>query len=53
MPNKNKDHITTIRLTKEQSTFLQQTMVKYLRESIASTIRMIIEDFKVREKAER
>jgi sulfur relay (sulfurtransferase) DsrC/TusE family protein len=42
----NKDQITTIRLTEDQAKFLQDMAKKYKQESIASTIRMIIEDFK-------
>jgi hypothetical protein len=36
---------TTIRFTKDQENFLQQVAKQYKQESIASTVRMIIEDF--------
>ncbi len=37
---------TTIRFTKDQEIFLQQVAEKYKQESIASTVRMIIENFR-------
>jgi hypothetical protein len=44
-----KGNITTIRLTGSQVEFLQVTAEKYKQESIAATIRLIIEDFRKQE----
>jgi sulfur relay (sulfurtransferase) DsrC/TusE family protein len=50
MPKVNKDQITTIRLTEDQIKFLEEVRLKYKQESLASTIRMIINDFAQQEK---
>lgn len=50
MEKETKEIITTIRLSERQNAEVEAIAKKYKQESIASTIRMIIEDFVQQEK---
>ena len=50
MLKQNKNHILTIRLTKDLHDFLQKLGEKYKQESLSATVRMIILDRKEQEE---